>query len=140
MERGQIALFFIQRIFSFVQGVAVLKTLHIFDHHLKPIKMTQLLPPTHPILDQLKDFDLITFGATCISWSQGLWTISRVSEKAILIDDEWLPKSQILSVSMVKRRNYDADGNFEIVIVPELIISSWFDKMNNGKRKKGWAF
>lgn len=43
MERGQIALFFIQRIFSFVQVVAVLKTLHIFDHHLKPIRMKNIL-------------------------------------------------------------------------------------------------
>jgi hypothetical protein len=91
-------------------------------------------------LNQLKEYDLITFSGSCLSWSQGLWTISRVSEKAILIDDEWLPKSQIVMVSMVKRRNYDADGNFEIVIVPELTINSWFDKMNNGKRKKGYGW
>lgn len=89
------------------------------------------------VLNDLKDFDIITFDGDCISWSQGLWTISRVTEKAILIDDEWLPKSQILSVSMVARRKYDADGDFEMVIVPELSISSWFDKMNNKKRTKG---
>ena len=89
---------------------------------------------------ELKESDLITFDGNCISWSQGLWTISRVSEKAILIDDEWLPKSQIVSTSMIERKKYDADGNFEIVIVPELTINSWFDKMNNGKRKKGYAF
>jgi len=92
------------------------------------------------VLDELKDFDLITFDGDCISWSQGLWTISRVTEKAILIDDEWLPKSQILSVSMVARKKYDADGNFEMVIVPELSISSWFDKMNNTKRPKGYGW
>ena len=89
------------------------------------------------VLNELKDFDIITFDCDCIGWSQGLWTISRVTEKAILIDDEWLPKSQILSVSMVARRKYDADGDFEMVIVPELSISSWFDKMNNKKRTKG---
>jgi len=89
------------------------------------------------VLNELKDFDIITFDGDCISWSQGLWTISRVTEKAILIDDEWLPKSQILSFSMVARRKYDADGDFEMVIVPELSISSWFDKMNNKKRTKG---
>lgn len=89
---------------------------------------------------ELKESDLITFDGNCISWNQGLWTISRVSEKAILIDDEWLPKSQIVSTSMIERKKYDADGNFEIVIVPELTINSWFDKMNNGKRKKGYAF
>jgi len=92
------------------------------------------------VLDELKDFDLITFDGDCISWSQGLWTISRVTEKAFLIDDEWLPKSQILSVSMVARKKYDADGNFEMVIVPELSISSWFDKMNNTKRPKGYGW
>jgi hypothetical protein len=89
---------------------------------------------------ELKESDLITFDGNCISWNQSLWTISRVSEKAILIDDEWLPKSQIVSTSMIERKKYDADGNFEIVIVPELTINSWFDKMNNGKRKKGYAF
>lgn len=102
--------------------------------------MTRLLPPTWPQIDRLKEDDLITFDGQCISWDQGLWIISRVSEKAILIDNEWLPKSQIALVSMVKRRNYDADGNFEIVIVPQLTINSWFDKMNNKKRPKGWAF
>jgi hypothetical protein len=102
--------------------------------------MTQLLPPTHPILDQLKEDDLITFDGQCISWSQGLWTVGRVSEKAILIDSEWIPKSQIVYVSIVKRRKYDADGNFEIVIVPQLSINSWFDKMNIGKRPKGYGW
>jgi hypothetical protein len=43
MEGGQVALFFMQWIFIFVQGVAVLKTLYIFDHHLKPIKMKNIL-------------------------------------------------------------------------------------------------
>lgn len=113
----------------------------------KPLKTTTMKAtikdfvfPNSNVLNELKDFDLITFDGDCISWSQGLWTISRVTEKAILIDDEWLPKSQILSVSMVARRKYDADGNFEMVIVPELSISSWFDKMNNTKRPKGFGW
>jgi hypothetical protein len=42
MEGGQIALFFMQWIFNFVLCVAVLKTLYIFEHHLKPIKMKQI--------------------------------------------------------------------------------------------------
>lgn len=42
MERGQVALFFIHSIFNFVQSVVVLKTLYIFEHHLKPIKMKQI--------------------------------------------------------------------------------------------------
>jgi len=33
-----------------------------------------------------------------------------------------------------------ADGDFEMVIVPELSISSWFDKMNNTKRPKGYGY
>jgi len=43
MEGGQVALFFMQWIFNFVQGVVVLKTLYIFDHHLKPIRMKNIL-------------------------------------------------------------------------------------------------
>lgn len=95
---------------------------------------------TSNVLNELKEFDLITFDGDCLSWTQGLWTISRVSEKAILIDDEWIPKSQIVDVSMVKRRKYDADGNFEIVVAPELHISSWFDKINNEKRPKTYGY
>ena len=41
MERGQVALFFIQSIINFVLDVVVLITLHIFEHHLKPIRMKQ---------------------------------------------------------------------------------------------------
>jgi hypothetical protein len=43
MEGGQVALFFMQWIFILVQGIVVLKTLYIFDHHLKPIRMKHLL-------------------------------------------------------------------------------------------------
>jgi hypothetical protein len=43
MEGGQVALFFMQWIFNFVHGVVVLKTLYIFDHHLKPIKVKNIL-------------------------------------------------------------------------------------------------
>jgi hypothetical protein len=39
MEGGQVALFFVQWIFIFVQGVVVLKTLSTFESHLKPIRM-----------------------------------------------------------------------------------------------------
>jgi len=92
------------------------------------------------VLNELKDFDLVTFAGTCVSWSEGLWTVSRTTEKAILIDDEWLPKSQITSVSMVKRRKYDADSNFETIVVPELSVNKWFDDMNNKKRSKGYAY
>ena len=99
---------------------------------LTPVQFTEL--------NDLTDFSLVTFHGDCISWTQGLWTVSRVTEKAILIDDEWIPKSQVVDVSMVERRKYDADGNFEMVIVPELYISSWFDKTNSNKRPKGYGW
>jgi hypothetical protein len=92
------------------------------------------------VLNELTDFSLVTFDGGCISWNQGLWTISRTTEKAILIDGEWLPKSQIVSVSMVERKKYDADCNFEIVTVPELCINEWFDKMNDNKRGKCYGY
>jgi hypothetical protein len=43
MEGGQVALFFMQWIFNFVQGVVVLKTLSTFESHLKPIRMKNIL-------------------------------------------------------------------------------------------------
>lgn len=92
------------------------------------------------LLNKLKDFDLITFDGSCVSWNTGLWTVSRTTEKAILIDGEWLPKSQIVSVSMVERNKYDVDFNFETVTVPELCVNKWFDEMNDNKRGKCYGF
>lgn len=93
------------------------------------------------LLNELTDFSLVTFEGGCISWSQGLWTVSRTTEKAILIDDEWLPKSQIVAVSMVEKKKYNGDStDFEIVIVPELTINAWFDKMNDNKRGKAYGY
>jgi len=43
MERGQIALFFIQRIFSFVHSIVGMNALSIFGYHLKPIRMKNIL-------------------------------------------------------------------------------------------------
>ena len=43
MERGQIALFFIQRIFSFVHSVVGVNALCTFGYHLKPIRMKNIL-------------------------------------------------------------------------------------------------
>ena len=43
MERGQIALFFIQRIFSFVHSVVGVNALCTFEYHLKPIRMKNIL-------------------------------------------------------------------------------------------------
>lgn len=91
-------------------------------------------------LNELTDFSLVTFEGHCISWNTGIWTVSRTTEKAILIDDEWIPKSQIVDVCMIEKKKYDAEGNFEMVTIPELTISSWFDKMNSNKRTTGWAF
>jgi hypothetical protein len=87
------------------------------------------------IISKLKDFDLVTFEGSCVSWSKALWKVSRATEKAILIDGEWLPKSQIVGLSMVEKKKYDGDNiNFTIVRVPELIINKWFDEMNDKKR------
>jgi len=87
------------------------------------------------IISKLNDFDLVTFESSCVSWSKALWTVSRATEKAILIDGEWLPKSQIVGLSMVEKKKYDGDNvNFTIVRVPELVINKWFDEMNCKKR------
>jgi hypothetical protein len=101
---------------------------------------TVLQPVSFTEIENLTDFSLVTFDGNCVSWNEGIWTISKVTEKAILIDDEWLPKSQIIDVTMVERKHYDGENNFKLVTIPELSISSWFDKTNNNKRQKGYAF
>lgn len=99
---------------------------------LTPVQFTEI--------NDLTDFSLVTFDGDCVSWNEGIWTISRVTEKAILIDDEWIPKSQIVDVVMVERKHYDGENNFELVTIPQLTVSSWFDKTNSNKRQKGYAF
>ncbi len=91
-------------------------------------------------LNELTSYSLVTFEGHCISWNANIWTVSRTTEKAILIDDEWIPKSQIVDICMVQKKKYDSEGNFEIVTIPELTISSWFDKMNSNKRVNGIAY
>ena len=100
----------------------------------------KLKPVSFKEVENLTDFSLVTFDADCVSWSEGVWTVSRVTEKAILIDNEWLPKSQIVDVSVIQRKQYDAEGNYKVVTIPQLKVSSWFDKQNNSKRPKGYAF
>ena len=82
------------------------------------------------IISKLKDFDLVTFEN-----NKGLWTVSRATEKAILIDGEWLPKSQIVGLSMVEKKKWHGDNiNFTMVTVPELVINKWFEDMCAKKR------
>ena len=92
------------------------------------------------MIQDFKQGDLITFTGCCTSWNKGLWTIHRVTEKAILIDDEWLPKSQIVDICMIEKRLYDADCNYKLVTVPELLISKWFDNINHDKRQSSCAY
>ena len=51
-----------------------------------------LKPVSFKEVNDLTDFSLVTFDGDCVIWNEGIWTISRVTEKAILIDDEWIPK------------------------------------------------
>ena len=92
------------------------------------------------ILNSLADFSLITFSDDYLCWNQGIWTINRVTEKAILVNGEWIPKSQITGIRMTERKKYDAECNYEIVMIPELSINSWFDKVTYKKRPKVYGF
>jgi hypothetical protein len=66
MDRGQIALFFMQSIFDLVHSVVVLKTLYIFDHHLKPIRMKHIL-----------SFVAQAIASAVVVWAY-LWTLEIV--------------------------------------------------------------
>ena len=101
-------------------------------------------------LKELKEGDLVTFYSGSISWSPSVYTISKVTDKAIKVNNEWIPKSQILDCPFTKRNHevYDNElarsGKYpfrtEKVEVLELLINEWFDKKNNSKRSKNWAF
>lgn len=66
MERGQIALFFIQSIFSLVHSVVGVNALRTFDYHLKPIRMKQIL-----------SFVAQSIAAAVVVWAY-LWTLEIV--------------------------------------------------------------
>jgi uncharacterized membrane protein len=66
MERGQIALFFVQSIFSFVHSVVGMNALCTFGYHLKPIRMKHLL-----------SFVAQAIAAAVVVWAY-LWTLEIV--------------------------------------------------------------
>ena len=99
-------------------------------------------------LNELKAGDMITFHGNTISWTSGVYTIQRVSEAAICIDGEWVPKSQIDHVYLADRKveipseDSSLSYPFETVIrkMPELWISVWFDKKTNKARPTAFGF
>lgn len=92
------------------------------------------------LLDGLKFGDIVTFNDDSISWSSALWTVARSTDKAILIDDEWIPKSQIIDVEKVKRGTGDTLNGIKTVDVIKLQVSSWFDAKNHSNRPKGCMY
>jgi hypothetical protein len=66
MERGQIALFFIQRIFYFSHSVVGVNALCTFGYHLKPIRMKHIL-----------SFVAQAIAAAVVLWAY-LWTLEIV--------------------------------------------------------------
>jgi hypothetical protein len=66
MERGQIALFFMQSIFDLVHTVVYVNALRTFDYHLKPIRMKHLLT-----------FVAQAIAAAVVLWAY-LWTLEIV--------------------------------------------------------------
>jgi hypothetical protein len=66
MEGGQIALFFIQRIFSLAHSVVYVNALRTFDYHLKPIRMKHIL-----------SFVAQSIAAAVVVWAY-LWTLQIV--------------------------------------------------------------
>ena len=63
MERGQIALFFIQRIFRFVHSVVGVNALRTFGYHLKPI-----------IMKNIFRYIAYTLSLSVVMWAY-LWTL-----------------------------------------------------------------
>jgi hypothetical protein len=66
MERGQIALFFMQRISEFSHSVVGVNALCTFDYHLKPIRMKHIL-----------SFVAQAIAAAVVLWAY-LWTLEIV--------------------------------------------------------------
>lgn len=99
-------------------------------------------------LNELKAGDMITFHGNTISWTSGVYTIQRVTEKAICIGGEWIPKSQIDNVYLADRKveipseDRTLSYPFETVTkqMPELWISVWFDKKTNKARPSVYGF
>jgi hypothetical protein len=66
MERGQIALFFMQSIFYFSHSVVGVNALCTFGYHLKPIRMKHIL-----------SFVAQAIAAALVLWAY-LWTLEIV--------------------------------------------------------------
>jgi hypothetical protein len=100
------------------------------------------------ILNGLNVGDRISFFNT-MSWIGGVYTLRRVTEKAVLVNGEWIPKSQITNAYFVDRKTQVRvredweDGltfDDQEVSMVEVVISDWFDEVNYNKRKSSHGY
>ncbi len=80
----------------------------------------------------LKEGDLLDM-TQCDYWQQAGLIIERVTDKAILVDGEWIPKSQIVAISYGHNFKGVSGTNDTITECKELLLSNWFESQLSRK-------
>jgi hypothetical protein len=76
--------------------------------------------------------DLLAFSSSD-SFSGAGYLVEYVTEKAIKVDGDWIPKSQIIDI--------DLDISFNGgTLCKDVCLSPWFDKKLSSSRGKGYGF
>jgi len=85
-------------------------------------------------IQEIKEGDLLAF-STSDSFKGAGYLVEFVTEKAIKVDGEWIPKSQIVEIELAVKFN----GGIEC---KDIQLNSWFDdKLCKDMHKKAkWAY
>lgn len=81
----------------------------------------------------LKEGDYLDLTQTVSFGTVGL-LVERVTEKAILVDGEWIPKSQILAISYGHFYKGIEKSNTNVTEHKQLILSRWWDEQSARRR------
>ncbi len=89
-------------------------------------------------INDLKEGDFLDLTLTETFGTAGI-TIQRITPKAILVNEEWIPKSQIVEISyghFYKSATTGAETNIKSIEHKQIVLNRWWDKK---KAKDNWA-
>ena len=89
-------------------------------------------------IQEIKEGDFLAFTSS-VSYSGAGYLVEYVTDKAIKVDGEWIPKSQIIDIDLgVKFRGIIS--NDDVTECKDIHLSTWFDEKLERSRKKVYGF
>ena len=84
-------------------------------------------------ITEIKEGDLLAFDFSSSFHDGAGYLVQFVTENAIKVDGDWIPKSQIVSITLGARF-------WEGIECKELVLSAWFNKKLESSRTAGYGW